>query len=469
MSLLSKILTAAAVIAISTDPNSIVTADVLPKFETIRITQLPEEDVPGFNRAFQFNGNSDLFALFQLYEENLGTIRIWDVDTGKLKSKTIITDYNDAADGGSGYLNLVFSPNQKKLIISGMVGYPMISWSFEEKDKVKRSCEGYMGGWVLELGDFDDLYTAQTVDNEFSLCKFGLEGEFLNYKDWMPEEWWGRNTQTLHNGKILTLYNYHLASDPPPQPKKKPPAEIMEWVDLWDINFFSAANHLISQLDRKSNVFFLVGVFDKKVTINQWDYASKKMVGQTEFSDIQVDKVYLADNYLLLRNDSQFSLIRRTGEGLQLMWSKNLADIYEGFEQVFPPGTLYRDDYAYFDPYSITFSADEKHIIFWNTQYRSSDENKLFSPVILVDVANGAIKKYPPIALNSAVRVDPQARYFFKDHFGCDTEKTQLYSLTDYSDSVAIEGEVMAMSPDGNVLATCHKNEFSFLINSDSN
>ncbi|PIE00070.1 MAG: hypothetical protein CSA79_05415 [Thiothrix nivea] len=80
-------------------------------------------------------------------------------------------------------------------------------------------------------------------------------------------------------------------------------------------------------------------------------------------------------------------------------------------------------------------------------------------------MAGGAVKKYPAIALDSSVTVDPQARYFFKDDYGCDTEKTTLYSLVDYSDSKDIEGEVMTVSPDGDVLATCHENELSFLVN----
>ncbi|PID48663.1 MAG: hypothetical protein CR991_10690, partial [Proteobacteria bacterium] len=168
-----------------------------------------------------------------------------------------------------------------------------------------------------------------------------------------------------------------------------------------------------------------------------------------------------------LRNHKQFSLIKRTDAGLKLAWSKNLSSIYEGLAQVFPPGLLYRDDHEYFDPYSITFSLDEKQIIFRNTAYRSRDEDKLFSPVVLVDVASGAIEKYPAIALNSSVIVDPQARYFFKDDYGCDTEKTKLYSLVDYSDSQYIEGEIMAVSPDGDVLATCYENELSLLVNND--
>ena len=202
--------------------------------------------------------------------------------------------------------------------------------------------------------------------------------------------------------------------------------------------------------------------------VNQWDYANKKQLSQTAFDGIQVEKVYLADQHLLLRNKNMFSLVRRTDTGLKLMWSKNLSAIYEGLAQVLPPGSLYRDDHEQFDPYSITFSSDEKHIIFQNTAYRSSGKEKLFSPVILVDVANGAIQKYPPIMLDSSVMVDPQARYFFKDEYGCDTEKTKLYSLTEYSDIVEIEGEVMAISTDGNVLAMCHKNELSFLVNNDS-
>ena len=262
----------------------------------------------------------------------------------------------------------------------------------------------------------------------------------------------GENTQTLHNGKILTIYNYRLASEAQHHSKEKPPAGIMERVDLWDLNYTSAANRLISQLDHDNNEFFLIGVFDNKVIINQWDYANKKQLSQTVLDGMQAEKVYLADNYLLLRNDNKFSLIRRTDTGLKLMWSENLSGIYEGLAQIFPPDSLDWDGHEYFDPYSITFSSDEKHIIFRNTAYQSLGKDKLFSPVILIDVISGAIQKYPPIMLDSSVIVDPQTRYFFKHHYGCDTEKTQLYSLTDHGDSKEVEGEIMAVSPDGDVL-----------------
>lgn len=465
MYLFNKALIIVAIVVIFSASPSIATADILPKFETSIITQLPEEDVPGFNRTYHFSNDGKLFALLQIYEDDLASIRIWDVESKELKYRSVIDNYADAA-GGS-YISLEFSPNDQTIFISGIVGYPLITWNFKKMVEVETSCQGYMGGGIQEISNDNRYYTAKTHDSEFSLCQPGIEGELANYKDWMPEEWWGKNTQTLHNGKILTIYNYRLASEAQHQPKEKPPARIMEWVDLWDLNYISTANRLISQLDHKNNEFFLIDVFDDKVIINQWGYANKKQLGQTAFDGMQVEKVYLADHYLLLRNKNMFSLVRRTDTGLELMWSKNLSAIYEGLAQIFPPGSLYRDDHEHFDPYSITFSSDEKHIIFRNTAYQSSGEDKLFSPVVLVDVASGVIKKYPPIPLNLSVIVDPQARYFFKDEYGCDTEKTKLYSLTEYGDIVEVEGEVMAISPDGNVLATCHKNELSFLVNND--
>lgn len=419
----------------------------------------------GPERTFNFSHNNQLFALFQLYDEELASIRIWDVRTGELKYRTIISDFDDASGGG--YVSLDFSNDDKALIVTGMIAGPYFTWEFTRDEDALKSCKGHMNGSAQEINT--PYFTALTADSEYSLCQFGVEGELVNYKSWMPEDWWGRNTQTLHNRKILTIYNYRLASEAQHHPKEKPAAAIMEWVDLWDLNYISTANRLISQLDHKNNKFFLIGVFDNKVTINQWDYANKKQLGQTAFDGMQVEKVYLAEHYLLLRNKNMFSLVRRTDTGLKLMWSKNLSAIYEGLAQIFPPGSLYRDDHEYFDPYSITFSSDEKHIIFRNTAYQSSGKDKLFSPVVLVDVASGTTQKYPPIMLNSSVIVDPQTRYFFKDDYGCDTEKTKLYSLTEYSDIVEVEGEVMAISPDGDVLATCHKNELSFFINDASN
>ncbi|PID48684.1 MAG: hypothetical protein CR991_10550 [Proteobacteria bacterium] len=68
----------------------------------------------GPKRAFEFSHNNQLFALFQLYDEELASIKVWDVRTGELKYRTIISDFDDAAGGG--YLNLNFANNDRALI-----------------------------------------------------------------------------------------------------------------------------------------------------------------------------------------------------------------------------------------------------------------------------------------------------------------------------------------------------------------
>jgi len=250
------------------DNNDSIQTTLFKKVNRISNFYLLDEDIIGFNRAYSFSNDGKLFAFLQIYEDDLASIRIWDVITGELKYKTIINNYADA--GGGSYIFLEFSPNDQTIFISGIVGYPLITWDFKKEAQVKISCQGYMGGNVQEISNDDRYYTVKTPDSEFSLCQPGIEGELANYKDWMPEEWWGRNTQTLHNGKILTIYNYRLASEAQHQPKEKPPAGIMEWVDLWDLNYISTANRLISQLDHKNNEFFLIGVFDNKMIINQY-------------------------------------------------------------------------------------------------------------------------------------------------------------------------------------------------------
>ncbi|PIE00069.1 MAG: hypothetical protein CSA79_05410 [Thiothrix nivea] len=217
---------------------------------------LPDDKIIGFNRTYGFSNDSKLFSLFQIYEDDLATIRVWDIKSKALKHKKVIDNYADA--GGGSYVSLEFSPSNQLISISGIVGHPFMTWKFADDNEVALSCQGYMGGYIQEASNDDQYYTVKTVDNEYSLCQPGIEGELVNYKNWMPEAWWGRNTQTLYDGKILTLYNYHLASEEPHRPKEKPPAGIMEWIDLWDLNFTSTANRLISQLDRKNKAFFSV-------------------------------------------------------------------------------------------------------------------------------------------------------------------------------------------------------------------
>ncbi len=284
---------------------------------------LPDDEIIGFNRAYGFGNDSKLFSLFQIYEDDLATIRVWDIRSKALKYKTVIDNYADA--GGGSYASLEFSPSNQLISISGIVGNPFITWKFAEDNKVALSCQGYMGGYVQEVSNDDQYYTIKTADSEYSLCQPGIEGELLNYKSWMPDEWWGENTQTLYDGKILTLYNYHLASGEVYQPKEKPPTGIMKWIDLWDLNFTSSAKRLISQLDRKNKTFFLIETFDNKVIINQRDYAGKKRIPPVEFTGIQAEKVYLADGYLLLRADNQFSLIKRVDNGFNRLRKSRVA------------------------------------------------------------------------------------------------------------------------------------------------
>lgn len=139
-------------------------------------------------RAFNFSHNSQLFALLQLYDEELASIRVWDTRTGELKYRTIISDFDDASGGG--YLNLDFTADDKALIVTGMIAGPHFTWEFTKNENALKSCRGHMVGWTKEIKE--PYYTSLTSDSEFSLCQLGVEGELVNYKSWMPEEWWGK-------------------------------------------------------------------------------------------------------------------------------------------------------------------------------------------------------------------------------------------------------------------------------------
>lgn len=419
----------------------------------LELAQIPEKNGTGFNRAAQFSHNNQLFALFQLYENDLGTIRVWDTKTGQLKYKTVIDNYQDAAEGGSGFLDLKFSPDDEMLIITGMVGSPLITWEFNKNTKAQSSCASYMGVENVDISPDNKIYLAYTVDNELSLCQPNQTHELLNYKIWMPEEWWGANTQVLYKNKLLTIYNYRTEATPIHQAQTQPKQIILDWLDVWNLNFTSKAERLITHTDTQNKDFFLVESFSDKTVINQWDYTTKQLVQQTSFNNIQAHSIYASDLYLLLRAGYQFSLIHRNKEHLTLVWSKDLRSIYQDFNQPTKENM---------DPYAIKFSVDHQSIIFYNQNHQSFKATQPLSPVVLVDIKTGRIKAYPPMETKDRILVDTQARYFLKDQYPlCIEEKTTLYKLLNHQQNLEIQGEVLAMSADGNILATCLHNTLS--------
>lgn len=433
----------------------------------LELSQIPEKSGAGFNRALQFSHDNQLFALFQLYENDLGTIRIWDTKTGQLKYKTAIDNYQDAAEGGSGFLDLKFSPDNDMLIITGMVGSPLITWEFNKNAKVQNSCASYMGVETVDISPDNKTYVAYTVDNELSLCQPNKTGERLNYKTWMPEEWWGTNTQVLYKNKLLTIYNYRTEATPIHQAQAKPNPAILDWLDVWDLNFTSKAEHLMTHTDTQSQSFFLIESFSDKTVINQWNYANKQFAQQSIFNNIKTTKFYASDKYLLLRSENKFSLISRNEKRLELVWSKDFSVIYQDLEQISQDENLVLSDAdkKKIDPYSIQFSSDNRTIILFNSNYSSFKKGKILTPVILVDTRTGDFKPYPPSEIKDSILIDPQGRYFLKNQTAeCTEEKTKIYSLLNDQDITDVKGEVMAVSPNGNLLATCHHNKLSLQL-----
>lgn len=429
-----------------------------PIFENLdlELSQVPEKNGAGFNRAMQFSHDSQLFALFQLYENDLGTIRVWDTKTGQLKYKAVIDNYQDAAGGGSGFLDLKFSPDNKMLIITGMVGSPLLTWEFNKNTKTQNSCPSYMGVEAVDISPDNKIFLAYTVDNELSLCQPNKTQELLNYKTWMPEEWWGANTQVLYKNKLLTIYNYRTETTPIHKAQTKPNQATLDWLDVWDLNFTSKAEHLITHIDTQNKDFFLVESFSDKTVINQWDYATKQLTQRVPFNDLQAHSIYASDQYLLLRAGYQFSLIHRNKGNLTLIWNKDLSVIYQDFNQ---------PNEENIDPYEIKFSRDNQSIIFYNQTHQSLKATQPVSPVVLVDTKTGGIKVYPPVATKDRILVDTQTRYFLKDQYPlCIEEKTTLYNLSNHQHNLEIQGEVLAMSSDGNILATCLKNTLSLQL-----
>lgn len=393
-----------------------------------------------YGRVSEFSHDSRLFALLQIYDENLVGIRVWDTQSGELKHRTVIPFFADAA-GGS-YLNLDFSPDNRMLIITGMVGHPHITWEFTKTDKASQACRGYMSSWVEEISQDSQTYTALTADSEFSLCQPGIKGELLNYKDWLPQTWWGDSLRVLHNNKVLVIHNIRTESIAPHQIKEQPDQAMMEYIDLWDLNYASKAELLIKQIDSKTRRLFLFESFKEHLVINQWDYSSRKQLTKQIFKNIKANKLYFSDQYLLLRADNQFALFERNDEQLSLLWNKNLGEIYQGLGD----GK---------GPYSIHFSADDRQIIFTNTQtYMPAD--KMISPVVLVATDDGNIKKYPANKNEWSLRVEANAEFFLENRTDwCAEKNTTIYSLKHMQKAGKVEGGVMAMSPDGRVIAIC--------------
>ncbi len=422
------------------------------------LTQLPDSDPSKtgshYNRGYTFSHDSRLFVLLQSGREVAdsqfvgSTLRIWDTQTGELKYQTIIPRHQDSYPLRP--IPLAFSPDNKLVFRSGGRQADMFIWPFTQSDKVELICLlGNLNDNQRVTGISKDRqhFLVSGVEYE-SVCQFN--GNKLNYQKINTQRLWGINTKILHNNRLLVIHNIRSTKSPITDEGHSLEKEALDYIDFWDINFSSDANHLLKVADQKNERFFIIEVFEKQITINQWDYADRKFISKQSFKNIQIKakhkeqlNTYLSDSYLLIQSEQNLTLFQRDGDRLSQRWHENIPTPTE------------------VDPWFIKFSLDERYIVLGDLSFANSER------VTLISTQTGQILSYydGKRSEGSIIITEPLVNSFPNQPLDgkCpDTAKSLLHSLV--SDiSQEVDGHVLAMSPDGKVLAVCKSNELSLL------
>lgn len=421
------------------------------------LTHLPESD-PGktgsyYNRGYTFSHDSRLFALFQSGKEvsdsqyTESTLRIWDTQTGQLKYQTILPQYEDSHLIRA--TPIAFSLDNKVLFRSGGRRADMFIWPFTQSDEVKLICS---------LGNLNDIQSVTGISNDKqqflvsgveyeSVCR--LSGSQLDYQKINTQRLWGAHTKVLHNDRLLVIHNIRSTKTPETDTGYSLDKEVLNHIDFWDINFSSEANFLLQETDHKGH-FFIIEVLDNQLTINQWDYTTRKWLGKQSFKNIQAhprDKeslnTYFSDNYLLLQANNQITLFQRDGGEFSFAWHKNI-----------PAPTEVKAPL-------ISFSSDEQYIVLGDLSFDNSDT------VALISARTGQVLNHydGKRSKGSTIVTEPLVNSFPNQPLDAncpETAKSRLYSLVS-NKSQEINGHALAMSPDGKVLAVCKGRELFLL------
>ena len=437
-------------------------ANVSPKFENVVKPEVSGKlDLKNTGQAFSHDNR--LFAMLLPgkqdpldLERHIGAqIMIWDTETGKLQHKTEIPVYNQyyAWDVG---LSINFTPDNKTIYsIRGASG-DILAWDFEEEKQARVICRvGDRNEFeeVLQVSDDKTTYLIQGVNNT-NLC--GLNYVANPHTETRFPRWQG-------GSRVLVGKDLHIVGNVYKEGHKDDPwvTEIEKGADFatyWDLGYVSKADRLLKAFDTKNQLFLLLELKGDKVTIKQWNYVSKKQMKSQAFEALrfthkkfpdQAHTIYLSDNYLLLRlGNNNLTLFKRTGHGFSSVWSKKI-ELLSAAEEIY-------------------FSSDERHIVMDNFVLVSLSTGKIINHLIksdadydlvLVDptVKSVAEKFHTDFPMDEKLIRRTQESSRGKQ---CSNKelKTNLFSLRSNLITQTIDGEVLAISPDGKTLAICKEN-----------
>jgi hypothetical protein len=266
---------------------------------------------------------------------------------------------------------------------------------------------------------------------------------------------------------MLVIYNVRTADIPEPEiqqalkglnPKNK------HFVDFWNLNYVSNANYLLKAIDSEQQIFILFEIFNDKLEVNQWSYASRQWLGKQIFKNLAIkpledyeSSLYLSNNYLLLRSqNNHLALFKRINSQFTLLWQKNIPNLSKFNKIYFSQDEKFvaLDDFTLLDMQTGQM-VSQHHI-------ENSIANENFTILVEPNLKNIEEK------FNSAF---PQWKHYvsnYSSNLSCAANlnsKTNLYSLLANKVIKQIDGLVLDISPDGKTLAVCQGSELFLMHN----
>lgn len=447
------------------------------------LTELPsynfDEGLSYFKRDYAFSPDGRLFAYYQLgraisskslpsgtYEGS--KIQVFDTKTGALKYRTTLPLHQDVFFHQSA--PILFSADNKMLVRANGNGADMFIWSFTQNQHIKILCS--LGDpneteHLREISQNQQLFFFSGVTYDV-LCR--QTGEMRSYKkiENSYESWEPTNAKVFHNNKLLFIYNIrsHLKPSHKPAFESTYGQDALRFVDRWNLNFVSKAEQLVQAIDQAQQRFILAEVFKDQLVINQWNYESRREIGNQVFKNLQIKPLddskvdlYLSEYYLLIQADTKLTVFKRQGQQFSLLWSKNIP-------------LLKRQPH-------LKMSVEGRYIVLAN-----ADPFQDASESTLMDTSTGKIirsyqNKDDPKRKNNqrTLMIEPALTRFLNqslddsmtddDQTCSEQAKTRLYSLVKNQIVQEIDGEVVAMSADNQMLVVCKGTELFLMRRAD--
>ncbi len=426
----------------------------------------PPDEMSHYKWGYTFSHNNQLLAVYQLGEEVApgyfegSTIKIWDAKNGELKYSTQLPRHQDASEHRSA--PIVFSSDDQMIIRADGKESDMFIWPFTQTQSVQLLCS---------LGNFNDNQQLKAIsDNQQLFLVTGVEYESLciqghekvSLQKLATQDRLGANSKVLYENKLLIIHNIRKQAKTPFNLRNPLSKAQLRFIDLWNLDYYSKANHWAQLVDENKQLFILLEFFKGQVRINQWNYASRQWLSEQLFDDIPTALLdyqwlyaYLTEHYLLICSKDQLIAFNRQDDNFFFLWSKQV------------PGIKYLS--------KVQFSLDEQLIIVGDLSLQHSDQ------LFVINAETGELVYHYKDKLDDQTRMTKERFYVLSplmknnpkqyldfytidQHTSCPLGvKTTLYDLTIGKLVQSVDGAVLAMSPNGNSLLVCKENSLWLL------